>query len=1197
MSDQPDKEGAVFNAARRLPARERPAYLDEACAGDAALRKRIEELLKASEEAGDFLERPAANPPGPAETISLNLALSEKPGDRIGRYKLLQQIGEGGCGVVYMAEQEEPVRRRVALKVIKLGMDTKNVIARFEAERQALAMMDHPNIAKVFDAGATETGRPYFVMELVRGIKITDFCDRQNLRARERLDLFIQVCQAVQHAHQKGIIHRDIKPSNILVTVGDVAPVPKVIDFGIAKATTDQRLTDKTVFTAFEQFIGTPAYMSPEQAEMNELGVDTRSDIYSLGILLYELLTGTTPFSAKELMRVGLDEIRRIIREQEPARPSTRLSTMAAPDLTEVAKHRQTEPAKLTGLVRGELDWIVMKSLEKDRSRRYETANGLAMDVQRYLADEPVLARPTSKLYRFQKMVRRHKMAFVAVGAVLAALLIGLGISTYLFFCEKREKERVTAAQMATEVEAEKSKQVAQFLEEMLEGVGPEVAQGRDTALMRAILNKTEARIAQELKAQPEVEARLYSTLGGVYDQLDDYAKAEAMCRAAILLQQSVAGKDDESVVQLIHHLGLVQGQQGNLVGAEKSLRQVLAAEEKLTGKENPEVIETMANLAEILQQRGDLPGAENLLRDALTRTTKSPGLQQTQSALLLDELGLLLWSRGDLSGAEASLTESLSRRKSAFGEMNPEVAVALGNIGLVRWERGNLRGAEEAQRQALEIRKKLFGEEHTQVANSLNNLALVLSDESDFAGAEAAQRQSLAIETKLAGPDHPNTASVRDNLAAILRRRGVLSGDARLFREALQLNPTDPLTAEGFAALLADPFLTPLPAPGIWRYTSESPPLDWASPDFSEANWQSAPILSGSTNYVPHSQRAVTPRTNLWLRTGFELSHVPTGKLVCRLSRNQEAQVLLNGVPVAPVADWSDTGMLLTCSPASQAALHPGRNILAMHCEVADGGAPIGASLYVTTDLNPGWAGLIEEFNRSITNQPQRAELYFGRASALVRCRRMADAAKDLAKATELKPMSDAAWYGLAPLLLTMNQQSNYENTRLEILQRFAQPPNPLVAERMARATMLTQVDAKELHTAAEWADRVASLDYLDANLAGRQLTESLALYRRGQYAKAIEWSGKALASAANKAQPGWTHEQAGNRKVAAWFLQALAQLKLQKPDQARAALAKGIEVAQNELPAFDGGDLGRNWPDRLIVHILQQETKAMMP
>ena len=355
-------------------------------------------------------EQPAEEEKTSRSTIRLSLPpLAEKPGDRIGRYKLLQQIGEGGCGVVYMADQEEPVKRRVALKVIKPGMDSKQVLARFEAERQALALMDHPNIAKVLDAGATDNGRPYFVMELVKGIPITRYCDEKQLTTDSRLKLFVLVCQAIQHAHQKGIIHRDIKPSNILVADHDGTPVPKIIDFGIAKATTDQRLTDKTLFTAFEQFIGTPAYMSPEQATLSGLDVDTRSDIYSLGVLLYELLTGKTPFDAKELLAKGLDEIRRVIREVEPQRPSTRLSTLEAGEQTTVAHQRQCEPPKLQSVIRGDLDWIVMKALEKDRTRRYETANGFAVDIQRHLNNEPVLACPPSNLYRFQKLEHSQK--------------------------------------------------------------------------------------------------------------------------------------------------------------------------------------------------------------------------------------------------------------------------------------------------------------------------------------------------------------------------------------------------------------------------------------------------------------------------------------------------------------------------------------------------------------------------------------------------------------------------------------------------------------------------------------------------------------------------------------------------------------------------------------------------------------------
>jgi serine/threonine protein kinase/tetratricopeptide (TPR) repeat protein len=436
MNPTTSRAEALFMDALALPLPQRAAFLDRACDGDTALRVRLNALLAAHESAASLLDTPAAG-----QTVGS--FGEEKPGEHIGRYKLLQKIGEGGCGVVWMAEQEEPVRRRVALKVIKLGMDTKAVVARFEAERQALAMMDHPNIAKVHDAGATETGRPFFVMELVRGIPITKYCDENQLTPVARLELFIKVCHAIQHAHQKGVIHRDIKPSNILVTVNDGQPTPKVIDFGIAKAT-QGKLTDATIFTAFEQFIGTPIYMSPEQAEMSSLDIDTRSDIYSLGVLLYELLTGRPPFDPKKFAEAGVEGIRQQIREVEPPRPSARLSTLDNDERTTIARLRNTASAELSLILRGDLDWIVMRCIEKDRTRRYDTANALAADIHRYLRNEPVIARPPSTAYLLQKLIRRHRVAFGAAAAIAFVVIVGgIGSAWLAIRATRAERDQV----------------------------------------------------------------------------------------------------------------------------------------------------------------------------------------------------------------------------------------------------------------------------------------------------------------------------------------------------------------------------------------------------------------------------------------------------------------------------------------------------------------------------------------------------------------------------------------------------------------------------------------------------------------------------------------------------------------------------------------------------------------------------------
>ncbi|MBN1509248.1 MAG: protein kinase [Sedimentisphaerales bacterium] len=525
---------------------ERAAYLDDACGDNAQLRGEVESLLQLEDKVGDFLEAPLFGP-----DILDEPPVAEGPGTVIGRYKLLERIGEGGMAVVYMAEQEQPIRRRVALKIIKLGMDTRQVIARFEAERQALALMDHPSIARVLDAGATETGRPYFVMELVTGVSITEYCDKNNLSTKDRLALFVQVCHAVQHAHQKGIIHRDIKPSNVMVTHHDGKPVPKVIDFGIAKAI-NQKLTEKTLFTRYAHIIGTPAYMSPEQAELSDLDIDTRSDIYSLGVLLYELLTGTTPFSEEELRKAGYIEMQRIIREQEPAKPSTKLSTLGD-TLTGVAKHRSSTPDLLRRSIRGDLDWIVMKSLEKGRGRRYETPSGLAEDIQRHLDCEPVFARPPSGWYRGKKLLQRHgKLAAILI-ALAIALVTATAVSTSLYVRMRRAIH--TASTLENQVDMDRKLAVAQRLYnqgqhlaalEELEGAFQERDLGPRAHLFHAQLlielgrgPQAQADLLALTQADPEIAATAHYLLARANLGRDQAKAAEHEAMATSMLPET----------------------------------------------------------------------------------------------------------------------------------------------------------------------------------------------------------------------------------------------------------------------------------------------------------------------------------------------------------------------------------------------------------------------------------------------------------------------------------------------------------------------------------------------------------------------------------------------------------------------------------------------------------------------------------
>jgi serine/threonine protein kinase len=737
----PSVEELFFAALEIEGSEARSAFLDRHC-GDSELRRRVEELLAGDAQGSGFLERPPAPPTLTVESPSL----SEHPGTVIGPYTLREPLGEGGMGVVYVAEQTRPVRRKVALKIIKRGMDTKQVIARFEAERQALAMMDHPNIAKVLDGGTTDTGRLYFVMELVRGIPITEYCDREQLCIPERLELFVLVCRAVQHAHQKGVIHRDLKPSNVLATVIDGAPVPKVIDFGVAKAT-GASLTERTLYTAFHQLVGTPLYMSPEQADLAGVDVDTRSDIYSLGVLLYELLTGTTPIDQDTFRTAAFDELRRIIREQEPPKPSTRLSTLGATRAT-VSAHRKADARQLDRSVRGELDWIVMKALEKDRNRRYETANNFAADVMRYLTDRPVEACPPSTWYRLLKYARRNRAALTTATVLVTALVAGTAASIW-------QAVRATRAEARAERRAGETQLVVDYLvNDVFGAAAPEKARGR-TVTVNDLLAAGEKLIPARFGRQPLVEAAAREALGRAYYDLGRYDEAAGQLRRVAELRARLLGQDHPDtvaaeflVVRALCPPAVVLV--SNVDKAEPVARRLLETCERTLGPAQPHTFSSMTALAHVLQVkqakffleearqypsgllptevlRSKGPAALREARDLLERSyagqVRRLGAADLETLETLDELGEVLHLEGDFAGAETALRQASEGRSRVLGPAHPDTLRSRKYLGSTLFRLGR---TDEAIRLWLDVvdgHCQTFGPTHIQTSSALSYL------------------------------------------------------------------------------------------------------------------------------------------------------------------------------------------------------------------------------------------------------------------------------------------------------------------------------------------------------------------------------------------------------------------------------------------------------------------------------------------
>jgi eukaryotic-like serine/threonine-protein kinase len=700
--------------------------------------------------------------------------------DHIAGYRLLEELGEGGCGTVYLVEQTAPIKREVALKVIKLGMDTKAVIARFEAERQALALMDHPHIAKVFDAGATASGRPYFVMEVVRGIKITTYCDQCRSSIAERLALFIQVCQAIQHAHSKGIIHRDIKPSNVLVTLHDGAPVAKVIDFGIAKAT-HGRLTEHTLHTVLDHFIGTPAYVSPEQAIFSSAEADTRSDIYSLGVLLYELLTGRTPVDAEELLRAGLERLRQRIWYEEPPRPSLRLKGLDRIEQSKVATSRSQNTApRLIKQLRGDLDWIALRCLEKEPARRYQTAHDLILDIQRHLHHEPISAGPHSIPYQLAKFTRRHRL-LVAAGAATAFFTIAFAVTASIQ-AQRIKVERDRAAQ-----ESERAETVSEFMLRMFEASQPETSLGR-VITAREVLDEAGRRIRGDLNQHPDVRARLLEAIGRAYRLQSLNDRAVTYLQDALRVRKQMPNTDGTNTAAVLTELALALRAKGDLRGADSALQEALELTRQHRSERSITYARLLASLGRVELSAGGLTQARQHYEESVVLTRALLGPTHPDVAAVLIELSNVFTWLDDPEAAERNAREAVTILATTLPEAHPDRVSAEARLGDVLLYQNRIEDAAPLFEKSLILETQLYGTNSKEVADILDSLAFIRRAQGRLDEAEDFARRALVSQEAARGKDHSGNGYFRTSLAAILNRRGKYSEAEELARQSLAI-------------------------------------------------------------------------------------------------------------------------------------------------------------------------------------------------------------------------------------------------------------------------------------------------------------------------------------------------------------------------------------------------------------------------